>query len=71
MSIQNMNFQALGLPEIIEEKAFDLKTKKEILIKKLVNTYSSQGNLLSCSTYGSDGVLGYTSQQNLQPLGQP
>src|SRR5262249_7795662 len=26
----------VGLPEVIEEKAFDLKTKKEILVKKLI-----------------------------------
>ena len=61
----------IGLPKIIEEKAFDLKAKKEILIKKLANTYSSQGNLLSCSTYGSDGALGYTVSKTYNHLGQP
>lgn len=45
------DFPGIGLPEIIEEKVLDLKAKKEILIKKLVNSYDSQSNLLSCATY--------------------
>jgi RHS repeat-associated protein len=61
----------IGLPEMIEEKAFDLNKNNEILIKKLVNTYSPQGNLLSCSRYGSDGALGFTVNKTYNQLGQP
>lgn len=60
----------IGLPESIEEKATDIKTKQEILVKRLVNTYSSQGQLLSCSTYGSDGVHGHTVSKTYNALGQ-
>jgi YD repeat-containing protein len=66
-----LELPAIGLPETIEEKALDLKTKQETLIKKLVNTYSSQGHLLSCSTFGSDGSFGFSFSKTYSHLGQP
>ncbi len=66
-----LELPAIGLPETIEEKALDLKTKQEILIKKLVNTYSPQGHLLSCSTFGSDGSFGFSVSKTYNHLGQP
>lgn len=60
----------VGLPEVIQEKALDLKTKKEILIKKLVNTYDSQSNLLSCDTYDANGEYAFTEKRTYTYLGQ-
>lgn len=60
----------IGLPEIIETKALDLKTKQELLIQKLVNTHSLQGELLSCTTYGSDGQSHYTVSKTYNSIGQ-
>lgn len=60
----------VGLPEIIQEKALNLKTKKEILIKKLVNTYDSQSNLLSCDTYDSNDEYAFTEKRTYNSLGQ-
>lgn len=60
----------VGLPEIIEEKALDLKNKQEILIRKLVNVYDSLGNLLSCSTYDANGEYAFSEQRNYNELGK-
>ncbi len=60
----------VGLPEVIEEKAVDLKTKNEILVKKLLNTYSPQGQLLSCATYDCNGVHAFTVGKTYNHLGQ-
>ncbi len=60
----------VGLPEVIQEKALDLKTKKEILIKKLVNTYDAQSNLLSCDTYDANGEYTFTEKRTYTPIGK-
>ncbi len=60
----------VGLPEVTEEKAFDLKNKQEILIKKFVNQYDNQSNLLSCSTYDSNGQYAFTEKRTYLPTGQ-
>jgi RHS repeat-associated protein len=60
----------VGLPEVIQEKALDLKTKKEILIKKLVNTYDAESNLLSCDTYDANGEYAFTEKRTYTHLGQ-
>lgn len=60
----------VGLPEIIQEKALDLKTKKEVFVKKLVNTYDSQSNLISCDTYDTNGEYAFTEKRTYTPLGQ-
>jgi RHS repeat-associated protein len=60
----------VGLPEVIQEKALDLKTKKEILIKKLVNTYDAQSNLISCDTYDANGEYAFTEKRTYTPIGK-
>ncbi|MBS0623449.1 MAG: DUF687 family protein [Verrucomicrobia bacterium] len=60
----------VGFPEVIEEKAVDLKTEKEILVRKLVNTYSPQSYLLSCTTYDSNGAYAFTVSKTYNHLGQ-
>lgn len=60
----------VGLPEIVQEKAFDLKTKKEVLIKKLVNAYDAQSNLLSCDTYDANNEYAFTEEKTYTHLGQ-
>lgn len=60
----------LGLPEIVEEKAYDYKQKKEILVKKLQNIYSPQGHLLSCTTYDANDAYAFTVSKTYNSLGQ-
>lgn len=60
----------IGLPEIIETKALDLKTKQELLMQKLVNIHSLKGELLSCTTYGSDGQSHYTVSRTYNSISQ-
>ncbi len=60
----------VGLPEEIQEKAWDLKTKKEILIKKLVQTYDAQSHLLSCDTYDAKGEYAFTEKRTYTSIGQ-
>ena len=59
----------IGLPETIEERAFDAKNKKEFLLKRLVNVYDEQSNLLSCSTYDANGQYAFTEQRTYNALG--
>lgn len=61
----------VGLPEVIEEKALDLKERKEILVKKLVNSFDAQGHLLYCDTYDSTGTFAYREERAYQALGEP
>lgn len=60
----------VGLSEIIEERALDLKKKQEILINKLVNVYDYQSNLLSCTTYGANGECAFTERRTYSAVGQ-
>ncbi len=60
----------VGLPESIEEKAVDLKKGQEVLIKKTINTYDSQSNLLSCVTYDANGVYAFTERRAYSSVGQ-
>lgn len=60
----------VGFPEIIQEKALDLRTKKEILIRKLVNTYDAQSNLLSCDTYDANGEYAFTEKRTYTLTGK-
>lgn len=60
----------VGLPEIIKEKALDVKTKQEILIQKLVNTYDPQSHLLSCDTYDANSEYAFTEKRTYTSTGQ-
>ncbi len=60
----------VGLPEIIEEKALDLKNNQEILVRKQVNTYDDQSNLLSCSTYDANDQYAFTEKRTYNAIGQ-
>ncbi len=60
----------VSLPEVIQEKALDLKTRKEVLIKKLVNAYDAQSNLLSCDTYDANDEYAFTEKRTYTHLGK-
>lgn len=60
----------VGLPEIIEDRALDLKKKQEVLIKKLVNVYDDQSNLLFCTTYDANGGYAFTEKKTYNVIGQ-
>ncbi len=65
-----LQLPGVGLPETIEEKTLNVRTKKQIPIKKLINTYSPQGDLLSCVTYDTDGNYAFTVSKTYNHLGQ-
>jgi RHS repeat-associated protein len=58
----------VGLPQVIEEKVFDRASKEEMLVKKLVNTFDAQGNLLCCDTYDAEGVYAYSESKEYNYL---
>lgn len=60
----------VGLTEILAEKAFDRNSKKEILVKKLVYTYSPQGQILTCATHDANDVYVHTVAKTYDHLGQ-
>lgn len=55
--------------EVVKEKAWDCKAKREIPVKKLVNTYAPQGQLLSSETYDADGNYASTFTKTYNCLG--
>lgn len=50
----------VGAPEHIEEFYFDLKTGKEVLLKRIWAAYSLTGHLLKQDHYDANGVYRYT-----------
>lgn len=64
------NLPGVGLPEIIEEKVFDIGKKKEILVKKLINTFDDQSNLLTCSTYDANDQYAFTESKTYNFIGE-
>lgn len=57
---QNSQQMPFGLPLQIEDSHLDLATGSEILFKKVVNSYSIQGNLLQQQVFDANNVLRYT-----------
>lgn len=60
----------VGLPEIIEEKAFDYNQNQEIRIKKCINTYDERSNLLSSSIYGEQDEDVLTAEYTYNAYGE-
>lgn len=58
--IPKPEFPNLGIPEVIEEKYFDTDKEKEILLKRTVNSFDSQGNVVSTAVYDAKGEHRYT-----------
>jgi len=50
----------IGAPEIIEEKCVNIKEKSEVLLKKMVNHFDSQGNLASQDIHDANGIYQYS-----------
>lgn len=59
----------LGLPEVIEQKVFDFIKNEELLEKKQVNNFDSQGNLISRDVYDANDQWAYREQKNYNSLG--
>lgn len=65
-----MSLPGIGLPEVIEEKVLDFVSRNEILIKKFVNVYDSQSNLLSCSSYDANDQYAFMEERTYNHLGR-
>lgn len=50
----------IGLPEITEEKYLDLSSLQEILLKKVVNTYSKEGYLIQQDHYDNKALFAFS-----------
>lgn len=61
----------IGLPEVITETVLDPVNHQEMLVKRLVNTFNPQGNLLCCETYDAKGEYAYSESKNYNCLGLP
>ena len=53
------SFPAYNFPETIEERALDLKTKEEVLLKKIKYTYSSKAEVIKEEVFDSVGKFRY------------
>ncbi|NGX61734.1 MAG: putative deoxyribonuclease RhsA [Chlamydiae bacterium] len=60
----------VGLPLIIEGYYYDRVKGEDSLIKKLVNTFSYEGDLLSCETYDANGEAAYITHKTYDCYGQ-
>jgi len=49
----------VGAPEVIEEKYFDVKNQKEVLLKRMVNQFDLQGNIALTIVYDANGQERY------------
>jgi RHS repeat-associated protein len=60
----------VGLPERVEENAYDLKTNKHILIRKFIHSYFPQGQLQCTDVYDAMNTYVYTTVKTYTALGQ-
>lgn len=58
--LKNLNVYPIGLPEIIEENAFDFQAGCERRIHKVHNYYNCFGQVNRQDHYGSDDILAYS-----------
>lgn len=55
---------------MVEERGLDLTTGEELLIKRWINTYDDQSNLLSSATYDANGDYAFTESRAYSSIGQ-
>ncbi len=67
--IQPTTMLPIGLPGIVEEKYLDLKTQKEVLIKKTVFSYSSVGLPVKEEVYDGNGQFAYSKAWDYDAMG--
>jgi len=60
----------VGLPEVIEEYGLDFKKDREILIKKMVNSYDDRSNLVSSVTYDAKGQYAFEEKKAYDAFGK-
>ena len=58
------NLPNVGTPEIVEEKYFDTKRSKYVLLKKVINSFDDDGNVISSAVYDANGICRYTLEKN-------
>ena len=55
-----------GLPEIIEERYYDAKSKKSVLLKKVVNHFDLNGNVIASDIHDANEELRYTIKKTYE-----
>jgi RHS repeat-associated protein len=64
-----MSLPGVGLPEGIEERVLDLKARREILVKRLDNTFDDQSHQLTTTTYDSNNQYAFMEQRSYDSVG--
>lgn len=57
-------FPNFGAPEVIKEKAFHYKSRKQVLVKKTVNQFDLNGNVVAQKIYGENDSLLYMTSRS-------
>ncbi len=68
--IQTNTTQPIGLPKIIDEVSLDMDTGNEIPLRRTVNDYSVEGNILHQSIYDCHGNHAYTKSWTYNSMGK-
>ena len=56
----------VGSPKIIEEKYLDIKGKQEVLIKRTINHFDAQGNIITQEIHDANEELRYTLKKSYE-----
>jgi RHS repeat-associated protein len=59
----------VGRPYIVVEKYYDSKSKQEMLLKKTINTFSREGNLVEQQVFDATDCCKYTKKMDYDALG--
>jgi RHS repeat-associated protein len=62
-------FPCIGTPEIIEEKSWDFSGNQEVLLRRCVNEFDSQGHPIKSTFYDAEGRLVYSEMKKYDKKG--
>lgn len=63
-------FPNMGAPEIVQERAFDPKSKSELLLKKTVNHFDEHGLIIKQDVYDGEDSYLYSVEKNYDSSGR-
>jgi RHS repeat-associated protein len=68
--IKNTQTIPVGLPEIVTELAYDVITGSEVFLRRTVNHYASNGNILQQDIYDNNELLALSKSWTYTPMGK-
>jgi RHS repeat-associated protein len=63
-------FPNMGAPEVVEERAYDPKSKSEILLKKTVNHFDARGLIIKQDIYDEEDTYLYSLEKSYDSAGR-